>query len=187
MRRPRALGFESLVLRHAGERIDHGIGAASKTDRRASAGVRVLLSPPGNDALTCSQEQEGRDPLEVESAMARSLPAKECVPRGMAFDSSDFRDGHDTGSEACGLGPPGGRNPPASCCEVRFLRFPRLGETAPRKLTWWSAALVTRKSRFDSDPGLPRRRRTWPARPAEQDARFSPGRAGFDSPAGHRR
>lgn len=126
--------------------------------------------------------------MEAESAKARSLPAKECVPRGMAFDSSGFRDCVcDPWETTCGLGPPGGRNPLVSDYEVRFLRLPPIGpvlegpsrDDMPWKLKRWSAALVARKSRFDPDPGLPTRSSSG------KDARFSPEQPGFDSPASH--
>lgn len=39
----------------------------------------------------CPFLRSGWPEMEAESAKARSLPAKECVPQGMAFDSSGFR------------------------------------------------------------------------------------------------
>lgn len=150
--------------------------------------------------------------LEVESAVARSLPAKECVasrpwratrptsadrrmPEGItpppsapildrsitrATQVSAVRGGDLptrvgvppagarllftswrrflSGSDG-GLGSAGGCKPLVLReYEVRFLRSPpRRGPSAsllPLKLRWWSAALVTRKSRFDSGQGL---------------------------------
>ncbi len=131
------------------------------TSAPARATPRRWFSPARRPSRTPSSKLDSvhSGSTRPTSAPARATPRRWFSPAGARLRFTSRRR-FLSGSEG-GLGPAGGCKPLVLReYEVRFLRSPpRRGPSAsllPLKLSWWSAALVARKSRFDSGQGLRR-------------------------------